>query len=297
MTVRERAIHGHHLTGLDLCEYDRLLTDLVEERRACAATHRLRDSARLTDAIAHVTACRLEERKYRLQVAACDEFNEQATRFEDSIREYDSETARLEEALQQRLSQQRARLLQAHERLTAAHARSWTSPAKRRQYNHASSELCALRRQFRLYVKECQFVDAEEVSGLIARAEGAERADAGKQMQHDFEESQKKLKARMQAELDWGDEAARVQLAQLRQRRAWGRQLYVNKRRKIEARAEQVSDSDRLWNAHLAELRQEVSRGSRFGETMRLARLTDEDVPSGDDTTIALPALRLTATL
>jgi hypothetical protein len=241
-----------------------------------------------------VTACQLEDRKYRLQLDECQRYDEKASEFEEDVRRYDAETVRLEEVLRQRLAEHRERLLRVHAHELQLLMDKWGSDAKRRQYSHASIQLRYLRKQYRRYMIDCQFQDAEALNAIVTRTERAEQAEAAAQLQHDFDESIKKLKEKQVAELAYADDAARVQIAHLRQRRLYGRQKFMNKTRKFEKWAGEISDPEKLWNLHQAERKVELAKGGQSEAATRLSRLTEEDVPQGeDDALIELPPLRV----
>jgi hypothetical protein len=297
VTPKDRALRLDPLPGLAPEEYDALIAELVEDRRRFAASHAFRESDRTHDAINHVTACQLEERKYRLQLAACKDYDEKASEFEDAVRQYDLESARQEDELRHRLAIHRAALVKVHERECALLTEKWNSDTKRRQYNHASMQLRALRKQFRMLMIDCKFQDAEAVKAIMVRTEKAEQAESAAAMQHDFEEAQKKLREKQTGELNYADDAARVQLAQLRQRRLWGRQTFMNKRRKFEKLAGQISDAEKLWNIQQAKRKEELAKRGQVEATVRIARLADEDLPSGEDALITLPPLKMANTV
>jgi hypothetical protein len=173
----------------------------------------------------------------------------------------------------------------------------WGAESKKRQYNHASTQLKALKRQLRMYIIECKFDEAEEVKVLMTRTQEAEQADACKQMQHDFEEAQQRLKAKQAAELAFADESGALQIVQLRQKRGWGRQTFLNKKRKFEKRAGQISDAERLWNWHQAQRKDELARGGQAEGLSRTTKLSESDIPAEGDSFIPLTPLRMSSTI
>jgi hypothetical protein len=203
----------------------------------------------------------------------------------------------LEAELERTIAAHRERIVRVHEHELGLLAGKWNAPAKRRLYSHASAELRGLRRQLRQYMLDCRFQDAEAVSAMAQRRELAEQAEAAKQMQHDFEEAQKKLRAKQAGELLFAEQDARVQVARLRQARARGRQGLMNLAYKFQKRAGEISDPEKLWNIHQAKRREEAARGGQIEATPRLAKLAEDDLPAGDDALIALPPLRMINTI
>jgi hypothetical protein len=293
-SLKQQALELAPLFGLSAVTYDSLICELVSDRRRSAAAENFRESSHLNKVIEHVNNCRLAERKYDLQVDAVREYEDQAADFERRLREYDEETARLERDLRNELSAHRGRVVSVHDFEAKVHGEKWTSDQKRRLYCHASSDLRFLRRQFRLYMGDCNFEDAEVVKRMIDRAQRNELVSNSLQMHHDFGESRTKMKERHQVELKHYDDAATLQLTQLRQRRACGRDLFLNKRRKFEGRVVQIADQDKLWNLDGLRRKDEASRGSTAPIGSRTTKLTARDIPMSDDTQIPLPPLRIT---
>jgi hypothetical protein len=116
-------------------------------------------------------------------------------------------------------------------------------------------------------------------------------------VQHDFEEAQKKLRAKQAAEVAFADEDGKVQVARLAQKRERGRQALMNMTCKFLKRAGEISDPERLWNIHQAKRREEAARGGQVEAAPRLAKLAVGDFPTREDALIALPPLRMTNTI
>jgi hypothetical protein len=154
-----------------------------------------------------------------------------------------------------------------------------------------------LKRQYRMYLKECKFQEADEVGAIIAKTERTEQEEAGRQMQRDFDEVLKKLRAKQASEVACAEDAEKLMIAQLRQKRNRGRMQLVNQRRRFEKWAEQIADPDRLWNMLLAQLREEIARGGTMEAPVRIAQLTEDELPAKDEAVLALPPLRIAATI
>jgi hypothetical protein len=294
--LKELAMRLGPLHGLEPDDYDCLLAELVADRRRLASTHSFRESSRLNEVIGHVSMCQLEDRKYRLQVDACHEYDEQATQFEQRLREYDAESVRLENELKARLARQRDRLLFVHGNEMKCFVVKWSSDPKRRQYNRASQNLRFLRRQLRLYMLQCRFTEAEEVKNMLIRTEEAEQTDAANQLQHDFDDAHAKLQRKQAGEVALFDDAAKIQITQLQQRRTLRRQLFVNEKRKFDHRADQIADPERLWNLHQMQRMEEIAKGGQPKAQVCVTRLAEDDLPDRDDGTIQLPPLRIPPT-
>ena len=74
----------------------------------------------------------------------------------------------------------------------------WKMESKVRQYNHASYHLVIQRKQLANLLQQCRFSEAEVVQKNIERLEMQERESAYKVMQHDYNESLKKLEMKAQ---------------------------------------------------------------------------------------------------
>lgn len=295
-TLKEKAMALRPLYGLNDEDYDSILAELVEERRNNAATHKFSCSARINEAIRHVEACQIRQKKYVMQMEACQEYDEQVAQFKQSLRDFDDETDRLEKELAEKLTQQRQNLIKNHQAEIQAHTEKWTSASMKRRYNHASFGLRNNKKQFRLLMLECRFKEAETLKEVIDKTESAEKADAIKLMQADYDASHKALRARQLNDLRNMDQKAEISLNQLRQKRGWVRQSFMNKKRKIEQRAAQIADPDKLWNLAQLHRKEEIASGA-MSVPNTAARLNEEDINDREEAVLELPPLKVSARL
>lgn len=291
VTLKDKALRGEPIYDLKDSEYESLLADLVEERRQLAASYKFKESTQVTNAIRHVEACQIQQQKYELQVEAVKEYDEQVADFQRRLAEFDSQTEKLEVELRGKLAEQRKRILILHQKELDKHVQKWSSDAMRRQYNHASFKLRALQKQFRLLMLECRFTEAEPIKATIDRMQKREQQDAMKQMQLDFEESTNKLKAKLDLEMTSYEQRGEVQIRQLQQKREWLRLSFLNKERKFEQKAAQVSDQEKLWNTHQLQRKEELAKGKNLSAPNTSNRLSDEDVKDREVPTLQLPPL------
>lgn len=290
---KERAMNMEPLFGLENDEYNRILEELVDDRRRTAASHNFSESARINDAIKHVEECQIRQKKYEMQVAACQEYEEQVEQFEASVREFDEDTKRMEEELRAKLEEQKQKVIAVHQHQTKLLEERWNSQAMQRRYNHASFTLRTNKKQFRLLMLECRFKEAETLKAVIDKMERSEQADAVKQMQSDFDDAEKALRAKQLNELQNIDQRAELQIKQLRQRRGWLRQAFLNKKKKFEQRAEQIADPDKLWNLAQLQRKEEIAAGGIASAPNTAARLNEKDIRDREEATLRLPPLRL----
>jgi hypothetical protein len=68
-----------------------------------------------------------------------------------------------------------------------------------------------------------KFQEAEQLNAAIMRTDAMEQLVASQQMPHDCDEAQKKHRGKQTNEFRLADDAARIQIAQFRQRRNWGK--------------------------------------------------------------------------
>lgn len=294
LTLKDKAMRMEPIYDLNDSQYEKLLGELVEERRNLATSYRFKESAHVTDAIRHVEACQIKQQKYELQVEAVQQFDEQVADFQSRLAEFDNETERLEVELRGRLAEQRKRILLLHQKELDKHIKKWSAESMKRQYNHASFKLRGLQKQFRLLMLECRFNEAEDIKATIDRMVEREQQDAIKQMQHDFEESTNKLKAKLDVEMTSYEERGQVQIKQLKQKREWLRLSFLNKERKFEQKAAQISDQEKLWNVHQLQRKDELAKGKKLSTPNTANRLNEEDVKDREMPTIQLPPLRIT---
>ncbi|OHS93741.1 hypothetical protein TRFO_11508 [Tritrichomonas foetus] len=292
-SLKDRALKMEPIFDLSKDQYENLLGELVDERKKLASSYNFRDSQKVTDAIKHVEACQIKQQKYELQVEAIHEYDELVADFTQRLAAFDQETEELEKELRGKLAQQRARILANHQRELDRHVKKWSSDAMRRQYNHASFQLRTLQKQFRLLMLECRFAEAEGIKATIDKMSENEQKDASKQMRLDFEAATAKLKAKLDVEMTSYEQRAQVQIRQLQQKRSWLRLSFLNKQRKIEQRAEQVKDQDKLWNMKQLQRKDELARGEALSKPNTAARLNEEDVKDRENPTLPLPPLHV----
>lgn len=294
ISLKDKAMRLEPILDLTETEYEKLLGELVEERRKLATSYRFKESAHVTEAIRHVESCQIQQQKYELQVEAVQEFDEQVADFKSRLADFDKETERLEVELRGRLAEQRKRILLIHQKELDKHIKKWSSESMKRQYNHASFKLRGLQKQFRLLMLECRFIEAEDIKATIDRMQQREQQDAIKQMQLDFEESTNKLKAKLDVEMTSYEQRGEVQIRQLQQKREWLRLSFLNKERKFEQKAAQISDQEKLWNSHQLQRKDELAKGKKLSTPNTANRLNDEDVVDRETPTIQLPPLKIT---
>ena len=294
---KQRAMELKPLYGLQNEEYEKILEELVADRKRNAASHNFSQSSRITDAIKHVEQCQIRQKKYELQVEACQAYEQQVEQFKESLVKFDEETDKMEEDLRAKQADQKQKLLKVHEHEMKVLTDRWTARSMQRRYNHASFALRNNKKQFRLLMLDCRFKEAESLKEVIDRMERSEQADATKQMQVDFEEAQKKLRVKQLGEVDNLDQKAELQIQQLRQRRSWLRQAFMNKKRKFEQRAGQISDPDKLWNLNQLQRKEEIAAGASLATPNTAARLNDEDIADREEATIQLPPLRVSMSM
>ena len=293
MSLKDKAMRLEPILDLKDSEYEKLLGELVEERRNLATSYRFKESAHVTDAIRHVESCQIQQQKYELQVEAVQQFDEQVADFQSRLAEFDKETERLEVELRGKLAEQRKRILLIHQKELDKHIKKWSADSMIRQYNHASFQLRGLQKQFRLLMLECRFIEAENIKTTIDRMQQREQQDAIKQMQLDFETSTNKLKAKLDLEMTSYEQRGEVQIRQLKQKREWLRLSFLNKERKFEQKAAQISDQEKLWNAHQLQRKDELAKGKKLSTPNTANRLNDEDVMDRETPTIQLPPLKI----
>ena len=294
---KEKAMELRPLYGLRNEEYEKILEELVADRKRNASSHNFSQSSRITDAIKHVEACQIQQKKYELQVEACQAYEQQVEQFKQNLSKFDQETDKMEEDLLAKQAEQKQKLIKVHQHEMKVLSDRWTARSMQRRYNHASFTLRNNKKQFRLLMLDCRFKEAEALKEVIDRMEKSEQADAIKQMQSDFEEAQKKLRVKQLGEIQNLDQKAELQIQQLRQRRGWLRQAFMNKKRKFEQRATQIADPDKLWNLNQLQRKEEIAAGAMLTTPNTAARLNDEDIADREDPTIPLPPLRVSLTM
>ncbi|OHS99919.1 hypothetical protein TRFO_33562 [Tritrichomonas foetus] len=290
--LKAKAMNLEPLEDLDDEIYEALIRSLAEDRKEQAMNDNFEESERLNSAIEHVSASQLDQRKFKLQQEAYDDYCVQMDRVQNELQQFDEESQRLELDLKAKLDTQQQRIEAAHEKELDNHSDQWTSDAKKKQYNHASSRLLFLRKQFQQLIIQCRFKEAAEVKAEINKVEAYEQREALKVMQHNFDESLKKIETRHAEELQFFRTRADIQLKQLRQNRAKLRIALQNKESKLKRIEDRIRDADKLWNYTQMQRIEEVSAG-KSRDAKVTSKLSPREFGRKEETTIALPPLNL----
>lgn len=275
---------------------DQLLRVLVEERNAKAAENNFKESQRYQKAVSSLTDQQMKRKKASAQKEVLDQIESELKGKRDELAAFDKETEDQIKKFKEDKDAQRRRLEETHQEQLDKHAAEWTADKKVRQYNRASHGLINLRKQFKLLVQQCRFADASDVKAIIDRTEAGEKAVAHAQMQHDFDESLRKLEAKQEGEREFLETNAVVQLAQLEQKRARLRVALVNKLRKVEAQAERAQDQDKVWNSLQMQRLEQVSNAQPRSANASATTTTKVTISTGstrEDATISLPPLNV----
>ena len=290
--LKNKAINFEPLDDLTDDQYEALIRHLAEERRDNAFNNNFAYSEKLNEVIEYVTECQTDQRKYALQQSKYDDYFQQMERVQSELERFDQETSMLEKKLKSDLETQQRRIEANQERELDRHSAQWTSDAKRKQYNHASSRLLFLRKQFQQLVVQCRFKEASAIKSEIQKLELAEQQEAIKVMQHKYDESLKKIETRHADELQFFKTRADIQLKQLKQNRAKLRIALQNKESKLRKMEERIKDVEKLWNCNQMQRIEDVSAG-KSRDARVTSKLSPREFCNQNDTTINLPPLNL----
>lgn len=260
LTPKERALRLLPIVGLTDQEYDDLTADLAEDRRQQIAAHHFEEGNKLNKALNHVAACKEKQKKNELQQKELKKYHEMKEEFEQELKDFDQETEDLVNDMKAKQERQLEMMIKQQEKEDEDHYVKWMSEAKQRQYNHASYQLVINRRQLQHLLDQCRFTEAQQVQKIVDRLEAQEEEVAHKTMQHDYNESTKKLHEKHNLEIEFFQQNAQVKLTQLKQRREIARVVLNNKEKKIEAIGEQASDAEKVWNSAQTQRIMEISK-------------------------------------
>lgn len=297
-TMRDKALRLEKLEGYPIDDYDTLLNEFIDERKRQIENRQFGRGDRLNAAIVHVKQEKERQEKTNLQKEAIAKYEEQKEAFDKELAEFDRETERQVQELRQRQLEAQERLIEQQNKEAEDNYVKWKMESKVRQYNHASYHLVIQRKQLANLLQQCRFSEAEVVQKNIERLEMQERESAYKVMQHDYNESLKKLEMKHDNEMIFFQQNADVQMVKLKQKRAMERQRYVNQKRKIDKRGEDAHDKERVWAAAQTQRIAAVSKGrpettemTRDSKNKTVGSLTARAQKTS--TTIELPPLHM----
>ena len=287
--MRARALKEESLTGASVEQLEDLLFMLSQERKQLAAEHNYREGIRYNRAIDYVTRLYDQERKSVVQQAASATLKAEEKQFNEEFDSFDKNTDRMIRELADQQRERRRALQEAHQKELDDLDLRWKAPKKQRMYNRASNQVTSLRMQHAFMLTQCRFDDAQAMAQIINERTTHERNESHFIMQHDFDESLKKVQARQADELDFFNESTRLQMEKLKQDRARLRVGFENRAKKFEARDGIVSDPDKLWNRTRNQRIQANSR--RRVATLPSTKMTRRDIRDSDVAILDLPPL------
>ena len=292
--LKKRALNLQTLDDLADEVYQVIINSLIEDRNLYATQQNFKASQKYSVAIDHVSKCQLEQRKYNLQHESYNDMMDQMDGIKAQLQAFDNETNQMEADLRQKMESQIARIMENHEKELIDLQNKWNTENKMRQYNHASARLIFLRKQFKLYMRKCQFQEAEETKVMINRLEATEQDQAIKAIQARFDEAVAKVEAKQRDEIQFYRTRLDIRIKQLRQSRSKLREAITNRQRKVEQKGEIISDADKLWKYNQS---QKAKNGSNTQRSIiteaAISRLTTRDLNEKEETTLSLPPLQL----
>ena len=287
--MKERALKQESLTGASIEQFEELLFLLGQERKELAAAHKYREGLRYNRAIDYVMGLYDRERKSLVQQEASAVLKAEEKSFNEEFENFDRNTDRLIRELAEQQRQRRRALEEAHQQELDDLDKRWNAPKKQRMYNRASNQVTSLRMQHAFMLTQCRFDDAEAVAQIIRDRTAHEREESHFVMQHDFDESLKRLQAKQADELDFFNESTRLQMEKLKQDRARLRVGFENRAKKFEARDGIVNDPDKLWNR--TKNQRIFTMARRRGSTIPSTKMTRRDIRDSDVAILDLPPL------
>jgi hypothetical protein len=287
-----KAVLAHRsLTAASTHLLEEVLHELHERRKELAASRRFKEGAKVQSAIEYLIAFHLSREKEEVQEAALTDYQKQVHVTEEEGRAYDSETKRLIKELTHKQKTKRQGLVERHRRDRLELNAQWDSRRNERMYNSPSYWVTALRHQETLLAAQHRLDEANDVSTAIQKHVRDELRHRSKIRQEDYDQSLAKLKVKQQAEIEFFDEHAKLQIEQLKQQRATQRRTVENKVKKVEARGELVNDADRCWNAGFMHRKDLAATGRLFGAALPSSHLNQHELERQETGFLQLPPL------
>lgn len=300
---KKKALDLQPLENLSDDVYSAVLNSLIEDRNVHASAEHFKECERLNHAIEHVNHCQMEQRKYNLQNESYQGMMDQLDDIEMQLTIFDAETKTLENDVIDQTNKQLNRVKEKHQKELDEIQDKWNEESKMRQYNRASPRLVFLRKQFKQLMRQCKFAEAEETKSLIQRLEIQEREKAEATMSTRFQDAVSKVEARQEEEVKFYQTKGDIRLKKLKVDRLKLREAITNKQKKVEEMRDVINDPDKLWNYNMSQKKKNQPSAnsttkSVFGTTMmqnnaNLSRLTSRDFTDREETTLALPPLKL----
>ena len=288
--LKERAMTGESLADASEDDLRAMIYDLSEDRRRLASTHQFKKAGEVNKAMKHAEKAVMQIQKNAFQKIAKEEFDQQDEEFKQKFADFDEETERLIQDLEDQLNKKRSALHAQHEQELDDFEERWTSPPKERLYNRASNTLTSLRRQLNVMLRQCDFDAAEEVEAQIQRRKASEESENTFIMRHDFNEALRKLQKKQADEKRHFEESAALKMKMLKDKRQRLRVRFLNREKYMERRQQMIRDSDKLWT-HAQLHRDSISPTLR--DVPPSLKVTKKDVDEVEVINLQLPRLFL----
>lgn len=290
--LKIKAVNCEPLENLDDDVYEALITSIGRDRKRSALQEDFEQGNRLTAAIDHITECQLEQKKYLLQQQKYDEYAKNMTEVLQQLKEFDEQTAQEEEKIRAKEREQIRALEMKHRETIDKHEKEWSNGYKTKQYNHASTRLLFLRKQYQQLVQQCRFKEATNVKTEINSLEKKEGVEAMKLMQEHYDASLKKVQQKHNEEIRSLHQRYESMITKLRARRATERIPFQSKETKWKKIEEIINDPDKLWSYTQEKRLQDDVKSRSSGRLPKAsARIQPKEISLKHETKIKLPAL------
>lgn len=232
-------------------------------------------------------------KKKENQDAAMEVFTETNKQFEESFKDFDNETKKLEKELLEDQKKRRTVLTEELEKELNEFDERWNSDVKQRLYNRSTNNLNNLKRQLNFLLVDSNFKDAEAVQKQVNQRTQLEQVDHFELMQSDHDTALKFLQNKQSLELQYFEDDCAVELEKLRQDRTKLRQAYLNRQLKLKTKEEIIADPEKLWMHGQTErmgntLKTSINKGPNINPSSKMKR---SDIKDTDTTVLVLPPL------
>lgn len=293
LQMKEKAINAEPIPDLDDTIYDQIIYSLTEERRERVLNHEFKRGALINRAIVFTREFQLKNKKQLAHIIAQNEFRQVESEIKSSLEQFDKETKIKENELLKESINRKEAMKERHIKELTEHESRWNSESMFKHFNHASARLTTLRGQISTLLAQNRFDDAEQLTKLADQQKALEELNNYEIMQNSFNESQRRLIAKQQEELDFLETDLEVKRHKFIMERIRERRILENKEKVLELRKDSVNDKEKTWNR--ARLKATMINSLTRQRSAALAptnRLTRGDIGVKECAPLSLPPLK-----
>lgn len=226
------------LRKLEIHQYEKVLAVLQDQKQEAISKKHFKDSMDTQEAIEYIEIYYKQALKEQSFQEVDSKFQIKMDDYYDSLRKFDEETKELEEEFIEKKKKAKKLILDSQKGDLLDLQEYWSSPAKQRLYNRASTHLVNLRKRQIDEVNLNHLSEAGRLQKYISRLEKEESAANSEALQNDYNAALDKLLQKHKHEMDTFEFQMNVQLTSLRQKRENLRQRFIFRKQNLERKRE-----------------------------------------------------------